>query len=295
MEIKKLEAVTVCVDYSDFLAVTLPHNLKHFDNYVVVTSYEDRETQDLCHHYGVECRTTNLMYIKSQMEHHKFAKGRAIDFGLAYLGRTDWTLQLDADTWLPDNTRAWLNFANLDSECIYGIDRYSCDSYEDWEKFQHQRYTQHLRHCLVIPPPFPMGARIAIKEYNGYIPIGFFQLWNAKKFPQRRYPLNNSGAEHTDVLHSLQWPDDKRRLLPELLCIHLSSETSSKMGANWHGRTTKQFGPFNPFWIREGLKSPMQAKTKSIAVPDATPGADPDVNIDINAYFYGNSIYYQNV
>lgn len=43
-----LEGLSVCVDYADFLRETLPHNLAHFDRFVVVMSYADRETQALC-------------------------------------------------------------------------------------------------------------------------------------------------------------------------------------------------------------------------------------------------------
>ena len=33
-----LEAVTVCVDYSDILALTIPYNKSVIDNWVIVTS-----------------------------------------------------------------------------------------------------------------------------------------------------------------------------------------------------------------------------------------------------------------
>ena len=52
LHMRKLEAVTVCVDYGDFLAQTLPGNMEHFDRYVIVTSSDDKETQDVARKYG---------------------------------------------------------------------------------------------------------------------------------------------------------------------------------------------------------------------------------------------------
>ncbi len=265
--VRRLEAITVCVDYSDFLAETLPENLRHFDHYVVVTSYEDTQTQDLCSHLGVECHATDVMYkdaLESRLQPAKagtpavFAKGRAIDFGLAMLRKTDWIVHLDADIWLPPRTRFWLQNAALDEDCIYGIDRVNCPGYDAWRKFRdaplrQSSRIQHIRHWLVVPPPFPLGARLALKDYEGYVPIGFFQLWHARH--DRRYPLEHSTAERSDVMHPLQWPLGKRRMLPELIAVHLESQ-SDRMGTNWRGRKSPQFGPYSPFGKRGKQASP---------------------------------------
>ena len=56
MSIRRIEAVTVSSNYSDFLAETLPHNLRHFDHYIVITRQDDAQTQQLCRKLGVECR-----------------------------------------------------------------------------------------------------------------------------------------------------------------------------------------------------------------------------------------------
>ena len=249
---RRFEAITVCVNYSDFLAETLPNNIRHFDHFVVVTSYADTRTQDLCNHLGVECRTTDVMY----KDGGAFAKGRAIDFGLAYLRKTDWVAHLDADIWLPPRTRYWLDNASLDEECIYGIDRatargmtHGASSATSRSGTRRQSSTsvtgwlcrRRSRWC----------ARFVLKDYEGYVPIGFFQLWHAKH--DRRYPLDHSTAERTDVLHPLQWPLGKRRLLPEIIAIHLESE-AGKMGTNWHGRKTPQFGRYNPFGQRKATE-----------------------------------------
>jgi len=237
---KRLEAVTVCVNYADFLEQTLPHNLAHFDHYLVVTSEDDRRTINLCQRLGVECRRTNLLHF----DNDPFAKARAIDYGLAYLRRDDWVVHLDADIYLPPTTRNLLASAPLDSNCIYGVDRCDCVGHDAWWKFidrlaifQHQ----HVEGCLTIPPPFPLGARISLPNYGGYVPIGFFQLWNSGRFPHRRYPLQQGSAEHTDVLHAIQWPAANRRLIPEIIAVHLESERCA-MGSNWNGRRTREFG-----------------------------------------------------
>lgn len=242
--IKRLEAVIVCVNYADFLAQTLPYNMRQFDHMVVVTDSRDRETADLCAHLGVECRSTDLFFHQGD----KFAKSRAIDYGLAYLRGDDWVVHLDADIWLPPMARQLLEKTRLDADCIYGIDRVNCCGYDAWNRFvtsepRNSAHHQHIRNCLTIPPPFPMGARIVIPHYEGFLPIGFFQLWNAARHPTRRYPLNHGSAERTDVLHSLQWPANHRRLLPDFIGVHLESKAGGKMGDNWSGRTTPRFGP----------------------------------------------------
>src|ERR1700722_4679961 len=96
----RLECVTVCVGYGDFLRETLPYNMRHFDRYVVVTTEHDTETQNLCKHLGVECLVTDLM-----SRDGLFAKSRGIDYGLANLRGNGWIVHLDADIWLPPQTR----------------------------------------------------------------------------------------------------------------------------------------------------------------------------------------------
>ena len=50
-----LEGLAVSVGYGDFLETTLQRNLDHFDNFVVVTSYDDAATQAVCARHGVTC------------------------------------------------------------------------------------------------------------------------------------------------------------------------------------------------------------------------------------------------
>ena len=235
----RLEAVLVCVDYADFLRETLPRNLHLFDRMVVVTSYADQATPGVCKRFGVDCRQTDVGTAQGDV----FNKGRMIDYGLGYLSRSDWVVHLDADMVLPPTARDRLGEAKLDPDCVYGIDRVNCVGYAAWQKFASNLDATHPwhQHCVLATPPFPLASRIVLREHGGYVPIGFFQLWNAARRPYR-YPLAQGDAEHTDVLFSLQWPLANRRLFPGIVGIHLESEPT-RMGANWQGRTTRPFGP----------------------------------------------------
>ena len=76
-----LEGLAVSVGYGDFLETTLQRNLDHFDNFVVVTSYDDASTQAVCA-AGVTC---------VQTDHHRddgaaFNKGLLMTFGLRIFG-----------------------------------------------------------------------------------------------------------------------------------------------------------------------------------------------------------------
>jgi hypothetical protein len=234
----KIEAIVICDGYADFLRETLPANLPHFERVVVVTGYDDRETLDLCRQLSVECIPTDVQH----KDGDAFNKGRMVDLGLSYCRRDDWVLHLDADMYLPPMTRRLIEWANPDPACIYGVDRVRCIGWHNWQRYLSQhptRRTGHDYHCRVNPPDMPLGARIAYADHDGYVPIGFFQLFHGSH--KRRYPRHQAeSAEHTDVLFSLQWPRDKRRLLEEVIGIHLESE-EAPLGANWKGRRTKRF------------------------------------------------------
>lgn len=81
-QLAKLEAVTVCVDYADLLAATLPHNRPYVDRLVVVTKPHDLETQDVCAKYDTECITTHAFGPNGG-----FCKGAGINRALAERGR----------------------------------------------------------------------------------------------------------------------------------------------------------------------------------------------------------------
>ena len=238
----KLEAITVCVGYADFLKETIPFNLPHFDRWVIVTHPTDTDTRELCRRYGIYCVLTDEIY----RDGSEFNKGRAIIRGIDQLASDGWVVHIDADIVLPHHTRLALDAAHLDEECLYGCDRVMVKSWEQWHKLKYSGYLQHDYHCRInFPTGYSIGARWATQEY-GYCPIGYFQLWHGttdlyKGIHSRPYPARHNDAARGDVQHALQWDRRKRALLPELIVVHLESDPNAKLGANWKGRTTPKF------------------------------------------------------
>lgn len=239
-----LECVTVCVNYGDFLAQTLPWNLDFFDHMVVVTTPGDRETREVCRKYGVKCLISKECYRNGDT----FNKGRLINIGLEHLSWRGWVLHLDADMALPGRTRHLLKHAHLDPNALYGCDRVMLKSFRDWQRWKHANTLHHDYHCRVnFPFEYSAGTRWVNEQY-GYCPIGAFQLWNtASAFDSshpginiRPYPITHQDAARGDIQFALQWDTRDRRLLPSVIAAHLESE-HAKLGANWKGRATKRF------------------------------------------------------
>ena len=112
----RIEAVSVCLHYDDFLEQTIRVNQSLFDDWVVVTSQADAGTIAVCNRYGV--RTAFCPYFAHG---EKFAKALAINIGLAHIKLEDWVVHLDADTALPRNapsiwpTWSWTPRASTES------------------------------------------------------------------------------------------------------------------------------------------------------------------------------------
>jgi hypothetical protein len=235
-----LQAVTVCVNYSDFLAQTIAHNKQLFDHWIIVTTPEDKDTQKLCQHYNVECLVTNEFTKNGD----PFNKAKGINVALQYLSKHDWVIHLDADIYLPPLTRGILERISLDKNNIYGVDRMMCPTFEAWNKYITNPEPTHTGWVYIHGTAFPFGVRIGEYMSEGYEPIGFFQLWHPNTSGVKLYPETHGSADRTDVQFSKLWKRSNRTLIPEVIAIHLDSENSTvdSMGKNWNGRKTKHFG-----------------------------------------------------
>lgn len=243
----RISAVIVSRDYSDFLRYTLPENLQHLDDIVVVTSHDDVGTQAVCAKHSVHCVKTDVFAARG----HTFNKGQAINLGLDNLRQweSNWILHIDADIVLCRDFRRMLEYAELNSKNIYGADRVNVYGFDAWAALKPQLERHYQDKWFIDPgfchqPTYPErirpGARVVHMEY-GYVPIGYFQLWHSSK--PHRYNWKRGAASGTDVTFPLQWPRENRVLLPEVVVYHLDSESVHRIGTNWKGRQSKRFGP----------------------------------------------------
>lgn len=239
----KIEAVTICVNYGDFLAECIPYNRVHFDRWLIVTSPADMETRELCRRYNMECLVTDDFY----RDGSEFNKGAAIDRGMNMMAHDGWMMHLDADIVLPTDFRESFFDAHLDPECIYGVDRFIVPNWEAWQKFKPTWLARDYHSRVTFPGEFKVGARWADVRH-GWCPIGFAQILHPETVDRfrgtrtRRYPHHHNDACRADVQFAIQWDRRKRHLIPEIIVAHLESEPAP-VGANWKGRTTKRFGP----------------------------------------------------
>jgi hypothetical protein len=213
----------VCVNYSDFLSITLPINKNYFDNIIVVTTKEDLKTQKMCSSNNVKYVITNRLYENGD----KFNKGKAINDGAKALNKKDWVIITDSDIIMNKNLKETLTKTNLDTESIYGTSRYMCPSNEEWSKYLNdESITNNWEH---------QHGRLTIG-------VGFFQLFNcnSKIIKEKNgifYAEKFSHAGRSDRFFLRSWEDNKRQKLNSPV-IHLGSD---KMGANWNGRTTSNW------------------------------------------------------
>ena len=247
-----IEAVTVCVDYSDFLAYSILFNKQCFDRWVIVTTPPDEATRRLCEYHNLEYLVTSTFYGQDQrggrgkIYRPPFNKGSAINAGLQVLDRTGWVIHLDADIVLPPRARDMLEIAELDPGSIYGVDRLMNKHFDEWAVHVTYPEIQHDMNIFVRSNTFPFNVRVAKHREpppkGGYLPIGYFQMWNPSASNVHDYPIMHTTSGRSDMIHADKWPRAKRGVIPEITAIHLESE-EVRMAANWEGRRTAYFGP----------------------------------------------------
>lgn len=164
-----INAVTVSIDYSDFLK-HIVCNKEQLDRWVIVTHISDKKTIEICKTNNLEFILSNDIYSKKS----PFAKGKAINEGLRYLNSKDWILQLDSDILLPSDFRKYINEQILDKETLYGARRVDKSG----------NYIEE-----VTPSGNPVIGDI----------IGFFQLWHSSTisdYVDRSKTASEDDSEH---------------------------------------------------------------------------------------------------
>jgi len=209
-----VKSLTVCVEYDDFLAYTLPRNRRHFEQTLVVTSTRDKQTQQIAFSYGVNLLVTDIFYDRGAA----FNKGAAIEQGFDELGRDGWICVWDADIVLPDS----IQIPVMDRSCLYAPIRRIVETPREFIRCPVTDWEQY-------PSPTRPG------EFSGYCQIFHASAinppWHTSCWP-------HCGGGDSDF--EQRYPPDKK-IRPPWEVLHLGPEglpENNRVGWNWCGRVT---------------------------------------------------------
>lgn len=224
----RLEGITTCVGFDDILDITLSENHGQLDHMIVVGEGHDHKVIKCC-------RKHNATFVESHLfrkNGRRFNKGAAINQGFGHFQYHGWRLALDSDIMLPADFRRMLfNHTHLDKKGLYHADRVDLIGWDEIDAVINYHMPQN--HHNVVQPHHhrPVRERYVDKLY-GFIPVGFFQLFNASH--QRPYPFSLGTAAHDDVLFAAQWAPEDRHMLPSAFVYHICGSQPQYM-ENWNG------------------------------------------------------------
>lgn len=202
-----MKALTVCVEFDDLLALTLPRALRYFAKVLVITSPADLATQGLVRAtLGAQLLVTDAFYRNGA----QFNKGLALEEGFDNLGRDGWLCVFDADTVLPDD----LVLPEISAGYLYCPRRRICQQPADWE---------------------PGADWASYPIFQDPEHAGFCQFFHASDpVLQSRpwYGTNWKTAAGCDSTFQARWARDRRIWLP-FEVLHLGEPAK-----NWCGRCT---------------------------------------------------------
>lgn len=210
-----LRAITVCVDYADYLSLTLPRNIQHFAEYWIVTSLEDVDAANLFHR--LKDQGLNVFLVKTDRFYARgaeFNKWAGLELGLEVMERHGWLCVLDADVLLPNREKT----ANWTRErgCLYTPRRrmYADVKLPLPEPFAWDRYPLHPQQT----------------EWAGYMQV--FHANDPALGSPPWYETNWRHAGGADSFFQRKWPTGKKKR-PPFEVLHLGPS-----GVNWCGRSS---------------------------------------------------------
>jgi hypothetical protein len=246
-----LRAIMVAVDYADVLAVTLPRNLRHFDEMHIVTDHKSvvgvSEAVLKCdegRYPKVKWWTTDLFYADGA----KFNKWRALEWGLDQMGRRGWLCLMDADVVWPRD----LLISEEDGVLTIGdrngrerptvlVPGMLCSPYRRmWNEWPLIGGGTKCEAVSLGPPPVVIPVeeewtRVFARHRNVAEHAGYTQIFHADDPALGPPPWHETDWKHAggaDSLFQSKWPAD-RKVRPPWEVLHLGPA-----GHNWFGRAT---------------------------------------------------------
>lgn len=206
-----------CVNYDDYLRVTLPSVLRHFSRVHIITSPKDLSTRQVAEFYRLKVFLTDAWY----RDGADFNKGLAVEEALDHFGRHGWMINMDADVLLPEDLP---DLSALKPGRIYCPRRRILDNVSDLAKYRlHRR--DDFKNWTNLP--------IVDQEHAGYC-----HLYHADD-PRIRdarpwYGTAWRTAGGTDSTFLIHWPPRERVWL-DFAVLHLGP-----VAVNWCGRVSER-------------------------------------------------------
>ncbi len=210
-----MKGITVCVDYSDLLEVTLPRNQHHFKQIAIVTAPHDEKTKELVRKLSRELPVEITLIITDSFydDGADFNKWKALEEGLDFIGRKGLLCIFDADViWPKKLPHSFLpSIGNLYSPV-------------------RRMYTDFKSE---VPPEeywmnFPLHRNLA--EFAGYTQIFFGEDPVLGTAPWHEINWRHAGG--ADSFFQQKWKQ-KNKIRPDFEVLHLG-----EAGKNWFGRST---------------------------------------------------------
>lgn len=253
---QEIVGLLVCVDFHQWLPEVLHANLRHFNRYVVVTTPEDKRTQEIAAAAGCDVLQTDVCYSDGAA----FNKGKMLNAGLDFLRPRDWVLFSDADVLLAPHWGEWIRGRVLNPGVLYHARR--LHAYDD------SQWGEALVDWSTID-----GLSIRDPAAD-LLPFGFHQLWNVRASAiAGRSPIVSQvfpTAATVDYHFYRMWAPDKRVRLPdELSIVH---RWHGPFAARWANRGVPRGGwewigqvsPVGPLWFLRGKEPRYPCRLKLI-------------------------------
>lgn len=208
----KHEGITICVGATalKFLKITLPQNIKFFDNYIVATDFKDIETQEYCRKWAVTLFITDLFYADNAI----FNKGRVYNAIFNILTHKSEISILDGDMFISDKLGRFIKETEFNIDMMYGSRRLIIPNIKDFKELLNGN--KELENSLWCPNGCAWGYHQQFNYqasiFNGYPP---FYPHSYEKFAAcgdwqfRNIFFGELSKDETECLGNLRMIDEK--------------------------------------------------------------------------------------